>query len=277
MFKKAVRYSVAIGFVALAFAGCGRQAAKTAPSTDDSLAARPGGAEVALDVPDFVSALLDASGGAALWRQQTRLHASGVVQLYRPDGSFYLTEHDIVVYPWSDAIQLAANEPAGRFVVELTDGRYRVVEGQPSKDVSPLGGAYGPYVSAVLEIVTAPVRLLDKNVELYREPAPSRIRGQWYQLIMAEFPPMETFSDDEESPSTAVVWTDGIYYVNRAAGLIDTIWLGNEAAQEYLVVRGYDYGAGEGSLRLPGKIEVFRSDAEGNAKERLAQLDVSSK
>ena len=276
MFKKAIRYSVAIGLVALMFAGCGRQVAKTPQGAGDPLATSPD-TEVALAAPDYVSALLDASGGAALWRRQTRLHASGVVQLYRSDGSFYLTEHDIVVYPWSDAIQITANEPAGRFAVELTDGRYRILEGQPSKDVSPLSGSYGPYAAALLEIVTAPVRLLDKQVELRRETTPIRIRGQWYQQISAEFPSVNVASDEEAVPSTAVTWTNGTYYVNRGAGVIDTIWLGNDETQEYLIVKGYDYGAADGEgLRLPSKVEVFRADAEGNAKGRLAQMDVSS-
>lgn len=276
MFKKAIRYSVAIGFVALTFAGCGRQVAQTPQGAGDPLATTPD-TEVVVAAPDYVSALLDASGGAALWRQQTRLHASGVVQLYRSDGSFYLTEHDIVVYPWSDAIQITANEPAGRFAVELTDGRYRIVEGQPSKDVSPLAGSYGPYAAALLEIVTAPVRLLDKQVALRRETAPIRIRGQWYQRITAEILSVDAASDEEGVPSTTVAWTDAIYYVNRGAGLIDTIWLGNRETQEYLIARGYDYGAaGDEGLRLPSKVEIFRADAEGNARERLAQLDVSS-
>jgi len=277
MFKRAIRHAVLIGFVALILAGCGRQVVET-PQGETNLLATGPEREALVAPPDYVSAALEASGGLALWRQQTRLHAGGVVKLYRSDGSFYLTEHDLEVYPWSNAIRIEANEPRTRFVWQLTDGRYQVLEGKALLDVSPLAGSYGAYADAVLQIVTAPVRLLDKEVELYREPTPARIGGLWYQRITAKYSPAKVVSKQTESVSVKTDWTDGIYFLNRGAGLIDMIWLGNATKQEYLIVRGYDYAAEtEGGLRIPSKIEIFRADAEGNARERLAQLDVSGR
>lgn len=275
MFKRAVRHAVLIGLVALIGAGCGRQVVETPQGEGNLLATGPD--REALVVPDYVSTALEASGGLALWRQQTRLYGGGVVKLYRPDGSFYLTEHGFEVYPWSNAIRIEANEPQARFVWQLTQGRYQVLEGKAPLDVSPLAGSYGAYADAVLQIVTAPVRLLDDEVELYREPTPVRIGGLWYQRITAKYSPVNVVSEQMENVPVETDWTDGIYFLNRGAGLIDMIWLGNATKQEYFIVRGYGYAAEtDEGLRVPSKIEIFRADAEGRAQERLAELDVSS-
>lgn len=277
MFTRAVRYAVLIGFVALILAGCGRQVAET-PQGDANLLATGPDDEALVTPPDYVSAVLEDSGGLALWKQQTRLRTSGVVKLYRSDGSFYLTEHNVEVYPWSNAIRIEANEPQARFVWQLAKGRYQVLEGQVPLDVSPLAGSYGAYADAVLQIVTAPVRLLDEEVELYREPTPVRLGGLWYQRITAKYTSVKVVSEEMANVPVETDWTDAIYFLNRGAGLIDMIWLGNAAKQEYLIVRGYDYAAeADQGLRVPSKIELFRADAEGYAQERLALLDVSGR
>jgi hypothetical protein len=266
--------------VALTCTGCGQQAVET-PSGNDNLLATGPDSEAIAAPPEYVSDILESSGGLDLWRLQGRLHAEGVAKLYQPDGSFYLSEHDLEVYPWSNAIRIEANEPRARFVWQLAEGRYQMLEGQAPLDVSPLAGSYEVYADAVLHLVTAPVRLLDEEAELYREPAPIRIRGQWYQRITAKYYPARTASEARKGArpiSTQFDWTDGIYFLNRGAGLIDMIWLGNETRQEYIMVRGYNYPPGEpGVLRVPSKVEVFRADAQGNVRERLAELDVSGR
>lgn len=279
MFKKAVRHTVVIGLVALTCAGCGRQAVET-PAGDDNLLATGPDTEVWAAPPEYVSEILESSGGLDVWKQQTRLHAGGVVKLYQSDGSFYLSEHDLDVYPWSNAIRIEANEPRARFVWQLAEGHYQVLEGKAAQDVSPLAGSYGAYADAVLHIVTAPVRLLDENAELYREPTPVRIQGQWYQRIAVKYPPSGVASPDQtdRTAPSAFHWSDAMYFLNRAAGLIDMVWLADASRREYVMVRGYDYPAqAPGVLRVPSKVEVYRADAEGNIRERLAELDVSGK
>jgi hypothetical protein len=269
-----------MGLVALTLTGCSQQVVEveTPPQGNTNLLATGPDREALVTPPDYVSAVLEASGGLALWMQQTRLHASGVVKLYAPDGSFYLTLHDLEVYPWSNAIRIEANEPRARFVWQLTEGRYQVVEGKAPLDVSPLAGSYGAYADAILQIVSAPVRLLDKEAVLEREVTPVRIEGVWYQRVSAKYFPAKTMATPSEDVAIETDWTDAIYYLNRATGLIDMIWLGNATRQDYLVVRGYDYATEtEGGLRLPSKIEIFRADADGNALDRLAQLDVSGR
>lgn len=278
MFKTAIGGAVLIGVAALVLAGCSGQVAEAPQSNENLLATGPDRESLPVP-PDYVADALEASGGLSFWMQQKRLRADGVVKLYRPDDSFYLTEHDVEVYPWSNAIRIEANEPRARFVYQLADGRYDVVEGDPPLDVSPLAGSYQTYADAVLKIVTAPVRLLDPEAELYREPTPIRIGGQWYQRITAKYAPAGVSSMGGASAggsSDAPYWTDAVYFLNRGAGLIDMIWLGNATTQEFVMARGYDYSdVDEGGLRVPSKVEIFRADADGEIRERLAELDVT--
>ena len=274
MFKTAIGGAVLIVLAALSLSGCSSQVAEVPQSEANSLAVGPNRESLAVP-PDYVAEALEASGGLSFWMQQKRLHADGVVKLYRSDDSFYLTEQGLEVYPWSNAIRIEANEPQSRFVWQLADGQYDVVEGDPPLDVSPLAGAYQTYADAVLRIVTAPVRLLDAEAELYREPTPIRIGGQWYQKITAKYSPRQNASRLGGAMS-APYWTDAVYFLNRERGLIDMVWLGNSTTQEFVVARGYDYpDVDEMGLRVPSKVEVFRADADGGIRERLAQLDVT--
>lgn len=280
MFATKTRYVVLIGLVAVALAGCSQPVAEEpmpVPVTDaDALAVTPDADMLSVPSED-ASVLLEASGGLPLWKWQKKLNARCVVKFYRPDDSFYLTEQDITVYPWSKAVRISASEPRSKFVWQLVDGQYALLVGDPSLDVSPLSGQFQGYSSAILQIVTAPVRFMDRGVEFHRVPTPERVRGKWYQRFTAK-PSAKKVS----GPNGAVVvephWTEIIYFMNRADALVDMIWLGNETRNEYLVVRGYDYSdmdsEQEGVLRVPAKMEIFRSDAEVTIYERIAEISL---
>lgn len=284
MSRAAQRSAVFIGLAALVLSGCGREAAQSPPATsgDEVLAISPDREALARAVPpDYVVDILNASGGISAWLANKRLHAVGVVKLYRPDDSFYLTEHDFEVYPWADAVRISANEPRGKFVWKVVAGRYEMVEGSAAADVSPLSGWYGGYADAFLQIVTAPVRLLDAGNELHHQPVPFRMGGQWYERIEVKFGPgmmpVEGTGQDRAKMSQPY-WTDGVYYLNRATSLIDMIWLGNAGTQEYLTVRGYGYSDVESAgIRVPSKMEIFRAAPDATMQERLAQIDIKGR
>ena len=283
MFAMKMKHAVLMGLVAVILAGCGQPVAKepaqnpTAESKGDvdALATTP---EIeALAPSQDASVLLEASGGLPLWAAQKKLNARCVVKLYRPDSSFYLTEHDLVVYPWSNAIRVSASEPRSKFVWQVVDGQYALSLGDPSLDVSPLAGAYQGYASAILAIVTVPVRFLDRDAQIHREPTPLRVRGQWYQRFTATFSPKRVKGADG-SEMVQPYWSDAVYFMNRGDALVDMIWLGNAERKEFLVVRGYDYSGmteeEQGRLRVPSKIEIFRSDAEVTIYERIAEINI---
>ncbi len=261
-------------------AGCGRQAAQSPQGGDSAemLAVSPDREALARAVPpDYVVSILDAAGGISAWVENKRLHAVGVVKLYRSDDSFYLTEHDFEVYPWSNAIRISASEPRGKFTWKMVAGRYEMVQGSTGADVSPLSGSYAGYADAFLQIVTAPVRLLDSGNQLRHQPVPFRMNGQWYEKIEVKFAPGMVESDGAEGGSTTSqpYWTDGIFYLRRGGALVDMIWLGNASRQEYLTVRGYDYSDVEtAGIRVPSKVEIFRAGPDGTIRDRLAQIDI---
>jgi len=112
--------------------GCSRPVVRSpqADSSADPLAVSPDREALARAVPpDYVMSILNASGGISAWAENRRLRAVGVVKIYRPDNSFYLTEHDFEVYPWSNAVRITASEPRGKFAWKMVAGRYEMLEG----------------------------------------------------------------------------------------------------------------------------------------------------
>lgn len=276
MCTRVVRRAVLIGWVTLTLMGCGRQAAKTPKDAGDLLAIGPDQTTLAVR-PDFVLAAVEAAGGLPTWMQCRQLDHSGIVTIYRPDGSYYLTEHAFAVYPWSNAVRISAREPRATFVWQMVGGQFRRLEGDAALDVSPLAGAYQDYAAAVLQIMTAPARLLGQATELTRQPLPVQIRGQQYDPIGARFrTPQAAVGAEKEKPAAIEpYWTNGIYFQNRQSSRIEMIWLAHAARRDYLVVRGYDYApAAKGGVLVPTKIEVFRSDAEGGIGRRLIKIDL---
>lgn len=284
MFKTVRTRAVLIGLAASMLTGCSRPVVRSpqADSSADPLAVSPDREALARAVPpDYVMSILNASGGISAWAENRRLHAVGVVKIYRPDNSFYLTEHDFEVYPWSNAVRITASEPRGKFAWKMVAGRYEMLEGSTGADVSPLAGLYAAYADAFLQIVTAPVRLLDQGNQLHREPVPFRMNGQWYERIEVKFGPGTVAVEragQTDAQTSQPYWTDAVLFLNRASSLIDMVWLSNVSRQEYVTVRGYNYSDVESiGIRVPSKVEIFRARPDSTVQDRLAQIDIRGK
>jgi hypothetical protein len=244
--------------------GCGRQASKEATPNFDLLARGPERAGLSSRYP-FVSAALDATGGLTAWEQCKRIEFRALVTACEGNGCFYLTEHDFVLCPWSEAIQVTAHEPRADFTWQVVGDRHYAQQADPNLDVSPLRSRCCDYADAVLRITTAPVRMLETNAPLARRPAAVQITGQWYLPIDADY----------QAEKVGLYWTQGTYFQSQGKPLVDMIWLGNAGARKFLIVRGYDYAKeGASGVLIPTKIEVFQSDAEANIGPRLALVDV---
>ena len=269
--------AVLLALMVLTLTGCGRQAAPDVVPNAEVLAVGPDQTALA-PRPPYVTAAVDAGGGSATWRRCKSIGAEAVVTIYQQDGSFYLTEQDIDVYPWSRAIQISAQEPRGTCVSLLAEGQYRLVEGDRNLDVSGLGVSPRDYAEAVLEIMATPARVLARDVTLTRRPEPMRIAGQWYHLMEATYAPTERVSKEKGRTTVVMVepyWTQGIYYQNRDKSLIDTIWLANAAKGRSILVRGYDYTpVEEDGVLVPTKVEIFQADSQATPGRRLVQIDV---
>jgi len=258
----AARHVVLIGLATLTLTGCGRQVARTSNGDADLLATGPDQLAIAAARPEYTLAALESTGGVDKWLQCRRIDLQGVVSAYRSDGSYYVSEHAFVVYPWSKAIQISAHEPGSDYLWRLVGQRFRQAEGKTSVDISPLAGAYHDYASALLEIITAPVRMMDEGVQLTRRPLPVQMIGQAYTAIDAQFEGRNSY------------WTNATYFANRQNSRVDVIWLANPSRQDYLIVRAYDYAPTACGVLVPSVAEIFRSDAEAHLGTRFATIRI---
>jgi hypothetical protein len=239
--------------LSLVIAGCQRR------YDEDVLAQAPDVNAITV-TSDYAPRTIGATGGYQAWINTVKLDLDGVVTFYRPDGSFYLTEHYYEIYPWSNAIRVSAYEPQGKFVWQLSAEGFKILQAGKAGVYEP-GCEMQSLLRAVLDMTTAPVRLLD-SAGLAKAAEPVKVEGLWHNSI-------ERGRSDVEPPLHKVV-----FYQAIDSGLVDMIWFANLAGQKSLAVRGYDYGQAEGQqVLIPAKIEIFETDARGVLQRRLLKID----
>ena len=210
---------------------------------------------------------LKATGGMDTWKKTTQLQLDCVVTFYQPDGSFYLTEQSYKVYPWSNSIQISADEPKGTFAWQWSGGKFDVLQGTGHVDVLSKAVPSRCFAEAILSIITAPTQFLDGSVEFSKQPAPVKIQGKWYYPIV------------RENKDTLVRLSGAVFYQDRDSSLVDMIRLactGTGLARDRTVqyVRGYDYKEVEKTgLLVPTRIEIFETDARDRTQKRLVKID----
>lgn len=276
MVARVVRSVVLIALTGLILTGCGRQVSKDPLGDPNLLATGPDRGVMPVPRP-FVAASIDATGGLSAWTQCRKLQVDAIVTANYPDGGLYLTEQQLTLYPWSEAIEVTAGEPRVRLAWQVVKGRC-FLDGDEQLDVSPLKGFYCVYAEAVLQIVTAPARVLDVGVTLTRRPEAVQVAGRWHVLIDAKYPMREAASvkRGREAEQVALVessWTQGRYYQDPDKLVMDMIWLANPTAGKFILVRGYDYSE-VGGVLIPAKIEIFHSDSQAQFGPRIAMIDL---
>ena len=237
--------------------------------------------------PDYVVRAIEAAGGWNAWAQTKELQLDCVVTFYQPDGGFYLTEQHHVVYPWSNSIQISAREPQGTFVWQLSKGRFDVLQGGGQIDGLPVEISSHCFAEMILSVITIPARFLDASVEFTKASTGLKIQGQWYYPITRRSKP--ALGAEPARPLSKAV-----FYQDRDSSLVDMLLfadvdssvIASEAQPSAAIpvsfaIRGYDYtevvrmdsqGEKEG-VRVPARIEIFRTDARGNLQERLVKID----
>jgi len=265
----------------------------------DVLATEPN-IEPLVFIADYASGAINATGGMDVWMKTKKLDLYGVVTVYEPDDSFYLTEHHFEVYPWLNSIKVSAQEPLSRFVWQFSEGRFNVLEGDEKVDVSPscllsraeTGVSYRDYAEAILNAITAPLRFLDVSVGFIKEPGPVKMEGQWYYPIAQTYPAQKASGPGSEQMDVTPVegprpagtqpyWSKVVFFQNRdspASGgqgsLVDMVWFADIDQKKFLAVRGYDYEeVQEGGVLVPTRVEIFRTDARAVTEERLVKID----
>jgi hypothetical protein len=275
MVTRVMQSAVLVVLTSLTLTGCGRQVSKESAPNFDLLATGPAPRVLPTMRPD-VSGAVEAVGGLETWKQCAKIEFGAIVKACARDGCFYLTQQDFVLCPWSDAIQVTAHEPRADFVWQVVGGSYYLPQVDPNLDVSPLGSERCDYAYAVLQIVTAPARMLEDGFVLTPRPTVVQNDGQWYLPIDAKYAEKDNSGVKVRAKGgVASHWTQSVFFQDQSQPVVDMVWLGDPDAKKFLIVRGYDYAevAGRG-VKIPTKIEVFQSDPDANIGPRLALVDL---
>ena len=290
---------------AFVVSGCQRRQKKEMSATEPNI-------EPLVFIADYASGAINATGGMDVWMKTEKSELDCVVTFFEPDDSLYLTEHHFEVYPWLNSIKISAREPLSKFVWQLSNGQFSVLEGSEAVDVwdpalrepSPSPFSYRDYAEAVLSIITAPVRFLDESAVFIKEPGPVKMEGLWYYPIARTYPAPRPSSEEGRGTSyegragTQPYWSKVVFFQKKDNSLVDMVWLaatpdqvGGEGPRsagtqksptlqsfgdgaKFLAVRGYDYKEVEkGGVLVPTKIEIFKTDARAVVAERLVKID----
>ena len=219
---------------------------------------------------DYTPRAIAATGGYEKWMSTKAIQFDGVVTFYKPDGSFYLTEHHYEVYPWSNSILISAFEPEGKLAWRLKGNDFSILEGTEQANLpSALERRY--FAEAIRDIVTAPVRLLDSKTVFTEKLKLVKRGGLWYY-------PIEWTASDVNSDVAGYVkpsWSKIVFYQNKANSLVDMIWFANVSGEKFLAVRGYDYSSVvKKGILLPTRIEIFTTDFRGVLQQCLVKVDI---
>jgi len=242
------------------FAGCQQKQEKEV----DIFAREPN--LLTISIPsDYASEAIESAGGLDTWIRTIELNLDSVVTFYQPDDSLYLTEQHYDIYPWSNSIEISGKEPQGNIIWRLRQGQFEVLQGSGriNNSMSLLDNQC--FAEAILSIVTAPIRLIDKSVELTKHSNPVKVQGQWYDPI-----------ERRSRPNIELILRipKAVFYQNRDSSLIDMLWIACLGGDQFLMVRGYDYHEIEkGGVIIPDKIEIFSTDSEGDLQKRLVKID----
>ena len=242
------------------FAGCQQKQEK-----EVDIFAREPNLETISIPSDYASEAIESAGGLDTWIRTVELKLDCVVTFYQPDGSLYLTEQHYNIYPWSNSIEISGKEPQGDITWRLRQGRFEVLQGSGriSNSMSLLDNQC--FAEAIVSIVAAPIRLIDKSVELTKHTNPVKVQGRWYDLI-----------ERRSRPNIELILRipKAVFYQNRDNSLIDMLWIACLGGDQFLTVRGYDYHETEkGGVIIPDKIEIISTDSEGDLQNRLVKID----
>ena len=247
-------------FVLVFLAGC----QKSIKQEEKSLAIDPVAERVVVP-PVFASAAIAKAGGLEAWGRVREIQLDCIVTFYDKDAGYYLTEQKYEIFPWSNSIVITGNESNAPYSWQLSEGQFDVLKG--SKQIegfkNQIGSGY--FAEAILNIITAPARFLDKSVEYSRKTDAVNIHGRWC------YPITRTLKTGKQLFSSNFV-----YYQNRDNSLIDTMLLTCKNNDVFLVC-GYGYNQiQDGDVSIPDRIEIYSSNKEGISQRQLFRIDVSA-
>jgi hypothetical protein len=222
-----------------------------------------------ISVPtDYVNNSIEAAGGLENWGKIIQLEFDCLVTYYQSDDSFYLTEQHYDIYPWSNSIQISGEEPQGRYICQLSQGQFDILEDNEQIRNSIVNIGNSCLAEAILNIMTIPARLIDNSVVFTRGNAPINIQGELYYPVTRQ---------SRNANQNSVNESDAVFYQDTNNYLVDMIWLICQNGKNFVLVRGHDYIKIKNSdIFIPSKIEIFKTDVQGMSKDKLVKIEVNS-
>ncbi|HUV40726.1 MAG TPA: hypothetical protein VMW23_02930 [Sedimentisphaerales bacterium] len=259
MMKWLLTMSFMAGIALCATTGC-------QPTVEKPLVLGPPDADIIDQAPPYITQAAEAAGGWQAWTKIQQLCCRSVVTFYNPDGSFYLTQQCHQMQPWLNSITIESLEPQGKFVCRLSEGQFTTVQSPGNSEVFCGEVSVSCCAQAVLETVTAPARFLDSRAVFTKSTDPVKIEGLWYY-------PIEKAPAAQHDADTQKV----IFYQNTDTSAVDIVsFVADDKHPGYLpvIVRAYDYRQiQDRQVMLPGRLEIFRTDAWGQPGRRLVKID----
>ncbi|HLB73790.1 MAG TPA: hypothetical protein VJJ98_07210 [Sedimentisphaerales bacterium] len=209
---------------------------------------------------------IQSAGGLDAWAGAKEIQIGCVATFYQEDGSYYLTEQLYEVFPWSNSVRISGREPGGEYAWEFQGGRLAVLQGESEYDGLQVGVDNGCIAEGILNLITAPARLLDEGVDSKWSAETVKLEGQWYRPIKRA---AKAGVDGAEN------LRDSGFYQKGSTGRVDMALMRCGGPDVVLIVRGYDYTLlGKDGVMIPSKIEAYKADQSGTVRHRIIQIDV---
>lgn len=211
-------------------------------------------------LPDYVSAAFEACGGRAAWSVTNLIKADCVVTFSRFDGSRYITEHHYEIAAVPGRIRVSAMEPEGMVRYTLTAKGIRKSKNTIPDNIFTEKIGLSLYAGAVLEITTAPMRLLDENFLHTGDTEQVKVEGDWYRSIGTRS--MSGYDSE----------TEAIFYQEQRRGLVDMVWFKQDSGDLYIAAKGHQYREFGSGVMLPTSIDIYRIDTAGISRGLIARI-----
>lgn len=248
----------------IVLAGCEKNAEKK----DSVLAIDPIAEKVTMP-PEFASLAIEKTGGLEAWGKLRHLPLECIVTFYNQDAGYYLTEQKCDVFPWSNSIVIEGKESRKNYEWQLSQGKLDILQGVEELNSFNNQMKSSCYAEAIFNLVTAPVRFMDKSFVFTRDTTEQNIQGRWCYPVTREPVPNSRKNDSGSSV---------VFYQNKTDSMMDMVLLKCAGEDTCFLVCGYDYiKARDAEILIPKRIEIHMADQQGLARRQLFRIDVSSK
>jgi hypothetical protein len=217
---------------------------------------------------EYATEALDKTGGLVEWGKVNQIQLKCIVTFFNKDAGYYLTEQSHKIYPWSNSIVITGKESKENYSWQLSNGKFDILKGSEQLANFENQIDSGCFASAILDLMIAPVRLIDKSFVYTRDSTEVNIQGQRCYPI--------TVSRPENTKLLESVYNT-VYYQNRVSSMVDMVLLTSRSNNSSFLACGYDYKEiKNGGISIPYRIDIHLAGKDGASLRQLFRIDISS-